>query len=129
MEFLAGIMTGIVIGLVAGMLAADAIQRNNRRERDDTPTRRELLAALDATRKPTPWVPQPAVPYQPPVIVLAGLVAQEPQTVNNYTDNRSVTIHTPAAGGMPLLADREREVQAQQGGRVFRVVGEREWGD
>ena len=124
MEFLAGIMTGIVIGLVAGMLAADAIQRNNRRERDDTPTRRELLAALDATRKPTPWVPQPAVPYQPPVIVLAAPMAQEPQTVNNY-HAPSVTIHAPA-GGMPLLADREREIQTQRGGRVFRVVGERE---
>ena len=59
----------------------------------------------------------------------------EQRTVTNFflitnnttnTDNRSVTIHTPAPQGMPLIADRQREIQSGQGGRVFRVVGERE---
>ena len=54
------------------------------------------------------------------------------QTTNNYTtynehehyhDNRSITVQGPQ--GMPLIADRQREIQ-QQEGRVFRVVGERE---
>lgn len=54
----------------------------------------------------------------------------DPRTVtvtqNFYvTDNRrQLTIHAPA-GGMPLLADREREVAAQRE-RRFVVVGERE---
>ena len=52
----------------------------------------------------------------------------DPRTVtvtqNFYvTDARQLTIHPPAA--MPLLADREREVQAQRE-RRFMVVGERE---
>lgn len=57
-----------------------------------------------------------------------------PRTVNVYittnntthnTDNRRLTVHSPA-GGMPLIEDRQREIQAQRSGRVFRVVGERE---
>lgn len=40
------------------------------------------------------------------------------------TDNRQLTINT-GAQGMPLLADREREVAAQRE-RRFVVVGERE---
>jgi len=114
-----GMAVGVVFGVLAGIPAALLVlATSRRRERDDE---------YDADRHalPPPYVQGPPYPYQPPVIVLAGLVAQEPQTVNNYTDNRSVTIHTPAAGGMPLLADREREIH-QQGGRVFRVVGERE---
>lgn len=51
-----------------------------------------------------------------------------PNTVNIYithnTDNRQLTINT-GAQAMPLLADREREVQAQRE-RRFLVVGERE---
>ena len=118
-----GMAIGVMFGVLAGIPSALLVlATSRRRDRDDE---------YDADRHalPPPYVQGPPYPYQPPVIVLAGLVAQEPQTVNNYTDNRSVTIHTPAAGGMPLLADREREVRAQQGGRVFRVVGEQEWGD
>ena len=53
-----------------------------------------------------------------------------PSTVNVYithnttNDHRQLTIHPPA-GGMPLLADRERECTAQRE-RRFVVVGERE---
>lgn len=51
------------------------------------------------------------------------------QTVNVYitnNDNRQLTINAPAPGGMPLLADRQAEVAAEQQGRRFVVVGERE---
>ena len=112
-----GMAVGFVFGVLAGIPAALLVLATSRpRERDDDD---------DDYREQARRYPEP-LPYQPPVIVLAGLVAQEPQTVN-YTDNRSVTIHAPA-GGMPLLADREREIQTQRGGRVFRVVGEREGG-
>ena len=43
-----------------------------------------------------------------------------PHTVNNFfvvtnnNDNRQLTINTTPAQGMPLLADREREIQAQR---------------
>lgn len=47
-------------------------------------------------------------------------------TYTTYTDNRQLTINPPAAGGMPLIADRQREITARQSGRVFKVVGERE---
>lgn len=46
-------------------------------------------------------------------------------TYNTYTDNRQLTVNT-SAPAMPLLADRQREIDAQRGGRVFKVVGERE---
>ncbi len=113
-----GMAVGFVFGVLAGIPAALLVLATSRRQNrdDDDADYRE-----QARRYPEP------LPYQPPIIVLAAPMAQEPQTVN-YTDNRSVTIHAPA-GGMPLLADREREIQTQRGGRVFRVVGEREWGD
>lgn len=113
-----GMAIGVMFGVLAGIPAALLVlATSRRRDRDDE---------YDADRHalPPPYGQVPPYSYQPPVIVLAAPMAQEPQTVN-YTDNRSVTIHAPA-GGMPLLADREREVQAQRSGRVFRVVGERE---
>ncbi len=110
-----GMAVGVVFGVLAGIPSALLVLATSRRQNraDDDADYRE-----QARRYPEP------LPYQPPIIVLAAPMAQEPQTVN-YTDNRSVTIHAPAQGGqtMPLIADRQTEVQAQQGGRVFRVVG------
>jgi hypothetical protein len=55
----------------------------------------------------------------------------EPQTVNVYVITNNTThntTHNTGGQGMPLLADRQREIQAQHSGRVFKVVGERgEW--
>jgi hypothetical protein len=114
---------GVVFGVLAGIpsallvLASGRVRNSHDDEDDDEDIRREAAAYYKGIGQP--------FPYQPPVIVLAAPVEQQPQVVNNYTDNRSVTIHA-GAQAMPLLADREREVQAQRGGRVFRVVGERE---
>lgn len=111
-----GMAVGVVFGVLAGVptaLLVLASQRQRRPYDDDD----------DNFCSPTRQTGQP-YPYQPPIIVLAAPREDKPQTVNNYTDNRSVTIHT--AQSMPLIADRQREVATQQGGRVFRVVGERE---
>ena len=112
-----GMAVGVVFGVLAGIPSALLVlaTSSRRRERDD---------GDDYRREAARYLERPPY-YQPPVIVLAAPLERQPQTVNNYTDNRSVTIHTPAQGGqtMPLIADRQTEVQAQQGGRVFRVVG------
>ena len=114
-----GMAIGFVFGVLAGIPAALLVLATSRRPaRDDDDDEDDYRE--QARRYPEPYS------YQPPVIVLAAPMAQEPQTVNNY-HAPSVTIHAPA-GGMPLLADREREIQTQRGGRVFRVVGEREGG-
>ena len=44
---------------------------------------------------------------------------------NTHTDNRQLTITPQTAGGMPLLADRQRELAAARE-RRFVVIGERE---
>ena len=77
----------------------------------------------------------PAYPYQPPVIVLAAPVADEPPVVNGG----SVTASGSAAS-VPTVYDRQRQVAAEQGrkevqrlghngqgARVFRVVEREEW--
>lgn len=120
-----GMAVGVVFGVLAGIpsallvLASGRVRNSHDDEDDYEDIRREAAAYYKGIGQP--------FPYQPPVIVLAAPREQQPQTVNNntYNDNRSVTIHA-GAQAMPLLADREREVQAQRGGRVFRVVGERE---
>lgn len=112
-----GMAMGVVFGMLAGIPSALLVLASSRRqERDDDDD--------DYRRDAARYLERPSY-YQPPVIVLAAPMAQEPQTVNNY-HAPSVTIHTPPAQGMPLIADRQREVATQQGGRVFRVVGERE---
>ena len=112
-----GMAMGVVFGVLAGvptalLVLASQRQQSRRPHDDDDDYRAEAQRYL-----------QPP-PYQPPVIVLVAPQEQQPQTVNNntYNDNRQVHVGST----MPLLADREREVQAQRGGRVFRVVGERE---
>lgn len=114
-----GMAVGVLFGVLAGIPSALLVlASSSRRERDDDDDDDDYRREAAQYLKCPPY-------YQPPVIVLAAPVEDKPQTVNNY-HAPSVTIHTPAAGGMPLLADREREVAAQRGGRVFRVVGERE---
>ncbi len=108
---------GVVFGLLAAvpsvLLVLASQRRQSRREDDDDDDYRS-------------YGQRQSLPYQPPIIVLAAPVGDKPQTVNNtYNDNRQVHVGST----MPLLADREREVQAQRGGRVFRVVGEREEGE
>lgn len=111
-----GMAVGVLFGVLAGIPSALLVAASQRRRRpyDDDD---------DDFSPPARQAGQP-YPYQPPVIVLAAPREDKPQVVNNY-DNRSVTIHS-GAQGMPLLADRQREIAAQRGGRVFRVVGERE---
>lgn len=70
----------------------------------------------------------PVAPAQPPAPIIVMPPAPQPVT-NNYTynDNRQMTIATTPDGGLPLIADRQREIQvAQQRERVFKVVGKRE---
>ena len=112
-----GLVFGVLAGIPSALLVLASSRRRERVDDDDDDYRQEAARYLERPQY-----------YQPPVIVLAAPMEQQPQTVNNY-NAPSVTIHTPAAGGMPLLADREREVQAQRSGRVFRVVGEPEGGD
>jgi len=111
-----GMAAGVVFGVLAGIpsaLLVLASSRRRERDDDDDDYRAEAARYLERSQY-----------YQPPVIVLAAPREQQPQTVNNntYNDNRQVHVGSP----MPLLVDREREVQAQRGGRVFKVVGERE---
>lgn len=47
-------------------------------------------------------------------------------TTNNTDNRRQLTIHPPAAGGMPLITDRQREVAGGRSERRFKVVGELE---
>lgn len=50
-------------------------------------------------------------------------------TENHIYDNRHVTV-IPAPEVMPLLSDRKREIEQQQQGRRFKIVGEtEEWYD
>jgi hypothetical protein len=94
------------------MLAFSAGKRADRRQDDDD----------DDDYRATPRrYPEP-LPYQPPVIVLAAPLEQKPQVVNTYNDNRQFAVY-PAAGGMPLVADQQRQVEQQ---RRFKVVGEME---
>ena len=117
-----GMAVGVVFGVLAGIPSALLVLASSRRrDRDDE-------YDDDRHALPPPYVQGPPYPYQPPVIVLAAPMEQQPQVVNNTYNAPSVTIHTPPAGGMPLIADRQREIATGQGGRVFRVVGEREEG-
>jgi hypothetical protein len=128
MDYVIVFLLGVAVTIAPAVVyAASAGRRADGRAHDDD---RDLYRRWQVEK----YGPNPQpFPYQPPVIVLAAPREQQPQTVNNtYNDNRSVTIHTGAQGGqgMPLIADRQMEIQAQQGGRVFRVVGEREeWND
>ena len=109
-----GMAVGMTFGMLAGIPTALLVLVSQRRcNRDDD-------YDSEQHRIPPPY----CQPYQPPVIVLAAPREQQPTTVNNY-DNRSVTIHT-GVQGMPLLADRQREIQQQASGRRFKVVGETE---
>ena len=93
-----GLAVGVVFGVLAGIPSALLVLAGQRRRE-----RREYDDDDDDT----------------PVVYI---------THNNYTDNRQLTINTTPAGGMPLLTDRQREIQAERSGRVFKVVGERaEW--
>lgn len=108
-----GLVFGVLAGIPSALLVLASSRRRERDDDDDDNYRAEAARYSERTQY-----------CQPPVIVLAAPREQQPQTVNNYnyTDNRQVHVGSP----MPLLADREREVQAQRGGRVFKVVGERE---
>ena len=91
-----GMAVGVVFGVLAGIPSALLVLASSRRQgRDDDDDDDDAPRTVTVTQ-------------------------------NFYvTDNRrQLTIHAPA-GGMPLLADREREVAAQRE-RRFVVVGERE---
>lgn len=115
-----GLALGVVFGVLAGVPTALLVLASSRRQADDDDDKlyyRPLQGERDL----------PPYPYQPPVIVLAAPVEQPP-VATNYTDNRSVTIHAPVSS-VPTIADRQRQIAAQ-GGRVYRVVGQREeWED
>lgn len=99
-----GVVFGVLAGIPSALLVLASSRHQPRRPYDDDDDDYGEEALLRS------W----HLPYQPPVIVLAAPQEQQPQKVNTYNDNRSVTILSPAAGGMPLLADREREVAAQR---------------
>lgn len=120
-----GMAVGVVFGVLAGVPSALLVLASSRRQEDDDDLKE--WGNVDGFRE---WQRQqqgeralPPYPYQPPVIVLAAPVEQPP--VVNYTDACSVTIHKPV-NAVPTIADRQRQIAAQRGGRVFRVVGERE---
>jgi len=116
-----GMAVGVVFGVLAGIPSALLVLASSRPHDDDDDDDDDYGEASLLRTWHQPF------PYQPPVIVLAAPVEDKPQVVNNYTDNRSVTIHAPGnAQTMPLITDRQREIAAERGGRVFRVVGERE---
>lgn len=111
-----GMAAGVLFGMLAGIPSALLVLASSRRrERDDDDDDYRAEAAR--------YLERPQY-YQPPVIVLAAPREQQPQTVNNYnyTDNRQVHV----GSSMPLIEDRQREVQAQRE-RRFVVVGDREW--
>ena len=121
-----GLAIGVLFAVLAGVPSALLVLASSRRQEDDDDLKE--WGNVDDFRE---WQRQqqgeralPPYPYQPPVIVLAAPVEQ-PQVVNNYTDNRSVTIHQPVSS-VPSIYDRQRQVAAERSGRVFRVVGERE---
>jgi hypothetical protein len=75
-----GMAVGVVFGVLAGIPAALLVLATSRpRERDDDD---------DDYREQARRYPEP-LPYQPPIIVLAAPMAQEPQTVHTPTDNDS----------------------------------------
>ena len=123
-----GMAIGVVFGVLAGIPSALLVLASSRRNQRpyDVDDYKEDYHTLERFDQRQGERALPAYPYQPPVIVLAAPVEQKPQVVNNYTDARSVTIHTGGASSVPTIYDRQREVAAQRGGRVFRVVGESE---
>lgn len=117
-----GMAVGVVFGVLAGVPSALLVLASSKGprpyEEDDDDDYREDYHTPHQFGQP--------FPYQPPVIVLAAPMEDKPQVVNNYTDNRSVTVHAGGASSVPTVYDRKREIAAQRGARVFRVVGERE---
>lgn len=158
-----GMAVGVVFGVLAGIPGALLLLATSKRNQrpydvDDYKADYHTLDWLDERQgeRGRTALGQP-FPYQPPVIVLAAPAEQQPQVVNNYTDNRRVTVHP--ASSVPTIYDRQREIGAQNGyviqngvpgkirskangcsfqpldgqqsgGRVFRVIGEsEEWDD
>lgn len=124
-----GMAIGVLFGVLAGVPSALLVLASSRKptyaeEDDDIDYDQLRRRDMRRLRQQQGERDLPPYPYQPPVIVLAAPVEQ-PQVVNNYTDNRSVTIHKPVAS-VPSIYDRQRQVAAERSGRVFRVVGERE---
>lgn len=115
-----GMAVGVVFGVLAGIPSALLVLASSRRRPDDDDDDDDYRADYHTLQRQGERA-LPPYPYQPPIIVLAAPVADKPQVVNNG----SMTVHS-GAQAMPLIADRQREVAAQRGGRVFRVVGERE---
>ena len=102
-----GMAVGLLFGVLAGIPTALLVLASGRHQ-----SRRPYDAA-DADCR------EEAEQYLRPVTINYN--------VTHNTDNRQLTVNT-GAQGMPLLADRKREIDAKRSGRVFKVVGERqEW--
>lgn len=97
-----GMAVGLLFGVLAGIPTALLVLASGRQRRP--------YDAADADCR------EEAEQYLRPVTINYN--------VTHNTDNRQLTVNT-GAQGMPLLADRKREMQAQRA-RRFVVVGERE---
>lgn len=109
-----GMAVGMVFGALAGIPAALLVLATSRRSEPDDEERYGERARPDRQL--------PAYPYQPPVIVVTG--AQAPQAQAPMPGGTAPYFVPP--GGANGWGNNHWEAPQAQGGRRFKMVGEKE---